>query len=64
MAWSITWNEKGKRHHTVVFNESDVKRVKQNIKNVFGGTNIRVRKVKEESYADVKRREKAMGIRQ
>jgi len=62
-SWLISWRGGTlPLQKTVVFSEDAVKVVKRNVKK-FGGKYIRV-KHHTETYAQIKRRERAMGIKQ
>jgi hypothetical protein len=64
MSYLVTWNYKGKRHYEKAQDKRSASKVKRNVPLCFSGaTNIHIQEAKEVSYAEIKRLEKAMGVK-
>jgi len=61
----LEWTYKGKKHFERARDKRHANRIRKNIPFVFpGAVNIKLVEAKEPSYAEIRRLEKAMGIKQ
>lgn len=65
MTWLLEWTYRGEKHFERAGDKRQALRMKKNVQPLFpGATKIRITKARELSYSEIKRRERAMGIRQ
>ena len=65
MAWLLEWTYRGKKHYERIRDKRLAMRSRKNVLFIFpGATNIKVYEAKELSYSEMRRLERAMGIKE